>query len=192
MFVGCFQEAGRLKRSGEAESDVIIKAHELFYNKDKRFQLENAWQVLRSEPNWSVDYLEKINRSNTSSGSSKRSRSDGGAETPGSYTPTSMFSGSPIERPIGIKAAKKGKGKQAMSAAQEARLQLATEKDANLAKMHDLKMAKEIRKREKQKGFLEIKRMEFLEKLMSQGNLPPEGEELKRKLFKELASDSSD
>ncbi len=113
-FVGCFEQATNQPHSGEGDADILKRAHQRYFEQmDKEFKEEHAWIALRDEPKWSIDYLHKINRSNTSSGSSKRSRSDMEGDTP-----TSVINEHPIERPMGIKAAKR-KGKASASTSRE-------------------------------------------------------------------------
>ena len=111
-FVGKYEEASRVKNSGEGEVDRLKLAHELFKNDgDHDFTFEHAWRELRNEPKWRSLYTST--KANNGEGS-KRSRINeaGSYSTSGGSTPTSFPTPeSAPTRPIGIKVAK-GKGKR--------------------------------------------------------------------------------
>ncbi|XP_058787444.1 glutathione S-transferase T2-like [Vicia villosa] len=109
-FVGCYKQAVREKKSGASEKDILVNAH-AFFEQDEGapFNLEYAWRLLKDEPKWMGASIEN---------SSKRTKNFvSGAYTtsPNSETPSSyeFNSSSPMERPMGQKAAKrKGKAKK--------------------------------------------------------------------------------
>ncbi|KAF8090816.1 hypothetical protein N665_0466s0020 [Sinapis alba] len=104
-FCGAFSAAERQIASGENDSDVLKKAHDIFYSdQDHKFTLEHAWCVLRHEQKWRCLNPPKA------TGGSKRKNSEP------NVTETSSTNVAETEtRPEGIKAAKAkrngGKGK---------------------------------------------------------------------------------
>ncbi|XP_013624663.1 PREDICTED: glutathione S-transferase T3-like [Brassica oleracea var. oleracea] len=52
-FSGSFEAETREKTSGQNETDVLKKAHEIYYNNHKKkFNLEHAWRELRYDQKW--------------------------------------------------------------------------------------------------------------------------------------------
>ncbi|XP_048625614.1 glutathione S-transferase T3-like [Brassica napus] len=93
-FCGSYEAATREKTSGQNETDVLKKAHEIFYNNhQKKFNLEHAWMELRNDQKWC----------DLSSSKLKRKVADAGAETEADEC---------TSRPPGVKAAK-ARGKKA-------------------------------------------------------------------------------
>ncbi|XP_013617819.1 PREDICTED: glutathione S-transferase T3-like [Brassica oleracea var. oleracea] len=90
---GSFEAATREKTSGQNETDVLKKAHEIFYNNhQKKFNLEHAWMELQNDQKWcdlSSSKLEGIYR--------KRKVADAGAATEADEC---------TSRPPGVKADK--------------------------------------------------------------------------------------
>ena len=75
-FCGSYEAATRKKTSGQNETDVLKRAHEIFYNNyKKKFTLEHAWIELRNEQKW-CDLS-----SSKQDGSSKKRKLDDGAQS---------------------------------------------------------------------------------------------------------------
>ncbi|XP_058762248.1 glutathione S-transferase T3-like [Vicia villosa] len=102
-FVGCYKQAVNGKKSGTSENDIMAAAN-AFFAQDQ------------DEPKWmgeSIGSSSKITKTYVSEASSDN------PDTPSSYEFTSS---SPMERPMGQKAAKrKGKAKEIPNATQDAR-----------------------------------------------------------------------
>ncbi|XP_058783494.1 glutathione S-transferase T3-like [Vicia villosa] len=109
-FVGCYKQAVHGKKSGASEKDILVNAH-AFFEQDEGapFNLEYAWRLLKDEPKWMGACTENSSKriKNSTSGAYTASPN---SETPSSYE---FNSSSPMERPMGQKAAKrKGKAKE--------------------------------------------------------------------------------
>ncbi|XP_013645876.1 glutathione S-transferase T3-like [Brassica napus] len=92
-FCGAYATAERQISSGESDTDVLKRAHDIFYADQRtKFNLEYAWCVLRYEQKWLS--------LNTPKASSKRKNGETPPETP----PTENADHE--TRPEGIKAAK--------------------------------------------------------------------------------------
>ena len=105
-------EAGRSgtrkKTSGQNETDVLKRAHEIFYNNyKKKFTLEHAWIELRNEQKWCELASTKLD------GSSKKRWCEDGAQSESSQG-TINLDDPPTKRPVGVKAAKGGSSKRSM------------------------------------------------------------------------------
>ncbi|CAJ2643852.1 unnamed protein product [Trifolium pratense] len=89
---------------------------ESFWDQGTTFNLEYAWRLLKDEPKWmgeSIESSSKITKTYASEASSEN------PNTPSSYE---FNSSSPMERPMGQKAAKrKGKAKEIPNETQDAR-----------------------------------------------------------------------
>nr|VDD32764.1 unnamed protein product [Brassica oleracea] len=99
-FCGSYEAATREKTSGQNETDVLKKAHEIFYNKhQKKFNLEHAWMELRNDQNW-CDLS-----SSKQYGSSKKRKLGDGAQSSTSHTTESKTSEADegTNRPPGVK-----------------------------------------------------------------------------------------
>ena len=52
-FCGAYEDATRERSSGQNENDVVKRAHEIFFNNNKkRFLLEHAWKELKNDQKW--------------------------------------------------------------------------------------------------------------------------------------------
>ena len=52
-FCGAYEAATRERSSGQNENDVVKRAHEIFFNNNKkRFLLEHAWKELKNDQKW--------------------------------------------------------------------------------------------------------------------------------------------
>ncbi|XP_058764180.1 glutathione S-transferase T3-like [Vicia villosa] len=116
-FVGCYKQAVNGKKSGTSENDVMAAANAFFaQDQGTTFNLEYAWRLLKDEPKWmgeSIESSSKITKTYASEASSEN------PNTPSSYE---FNSSSPMERPMGQKAAKrKGKAKEIPNETQDAR-----------------------------------------------------------------------
>ncbi|CAI8614058.1 unnamed protein product [Vicia faba] len=106
---------------GTSENDIMVAAHAFFaQDEGTTFNLEYVWRLLKDEPKWmgeSIGNSSKITKSSASGASSDN------PNTPSSYE---FNSSSPMERPMGQKAAKrKGKAKEIPNAMQDARIKRA-------------------------------------------------------------------
>ncbi|XP_058766604.1 glutathione S-transferase T3-like [Vicia villosa] len=116
-FVGCYKQVVNGKKSGTSENDVMVAANAFFaQDQGTTFNLEYAWRLLKDEPKWmgeSIESSSKITKTYASEASSEN------PNTPSSYE---FNSSSPMERPMGQKAAKrKGKAKEIPNETQDAR-----------------------------------------------------------------------
>ncbi|XP_058747117.1 glutathione S-transferase T3-like [Vicia villosa] len=116
-FVGCYKQAVNGKKSGTSENDVMAATNAFFaQDQGTTFNLEYAWRLLKDEPKWmgeSIGSSSKITKTYASEASSEN------PNTPSSYE---FNSSSPMERPMGQKAAKrKGKAKEIPNATQDVR-----------------------------------------------------------------------
>ncbi|CAI8600318.1 unnamed protein product [Vicia faba] len=116
-FVGCYKQAVNGKKSGTSDNDIMASAHAFFaQDEGTTFNLEYAWRLLKDEPKWmgeSIGNSSKVTKTSASGASSANS------DTPSSYE---FNSSSPMEHPMGQKAAKrKGKAKEIPNATQDAR-----------------------------------------------------------------------
>ncbi|XP_018463345.1 glutathione S-transferase T3-like [Raphanus sativus] len=92
-FCGAFSAADRQISSGESDTDVLKKAHDIFYSDhNSRFNLEHAWCLLRYEQKWLC--------LNTPKPTPKWKTGETSTETPTTEVPDHLI------RPEGIKAAK--------------------------------------------------------------------------------------
>ncbi|XP_013721277.1 glutathione S-transferase T3 [Brassica napus] len=102
-FSGSYEAATREKTSGQNETDVLKKAHEIYYNNHKKkFNLEHAWRELRYDHKWcSLSSSRDV-------GSSKKRKFDDGTQSETSQATESKTSESDegTTRPPGVKAAK--------------------------------------------------------------------------------------
>ncbi|XP_018480023.1 glutathione S-transferase T3-like [Raphanus sativus] len=97
-FCGAYSAAQRQIASGENDTDVLKKAHDIFFAcHNIKFNLEHAWCVLRHEQKWRSLCPPKA------SGSSKRTNSQTSATNVGDHVGDH---GDEEIRPEGIKAAK--------------------------------------------------------------------------------------
>ncbi|XP_073220813.1 uncharacterized protein [Cicer arietinum] len=106
-FVGCYKQAVSGKKSGSSKKDIMIAAH-AFYSQDTGgpFNDEYAWRLLKCEPKWMGASIE------CSSKRTKNSTSGAYSSSPNTETSYEIDSTSPMERPMGQKAAKRmGKAK---------------------------------------------------------------------------------
>ncbi|KFK24477.1 hypothetical protein AALP_AAs49824U000200 [Arabis alpina] len=95
-WVGAYDCAKRMKRSGWVDTNILAKAHELFSNrKNKHFHLMKEWIALRDQPRY--DSQVGGNSGSGSSGSKRAHDSDA----------SDSNSVGPIARPMGRDAAKK-------------------------------------------------------------------------------------
>ena len=100
-FCGWYEAATREKTSGQNETDVLKKAHEIFYNNHKKkFNLEHAWMELRNDQKW-CDLS-----SSKQDGSSKKRKLDDGTQSSTSHATESKYSEADegTNRPPGVKA----------------------------------------------------------------------------------------
>ncbi|CAI8616345.1 unnamed protein product [Vicia faba] len=104
-FVGCYKQAVNGKKSGTLENDIMASAHAFFaQDQGTTFNLEYAWRLLKDEPKWMGESI------GSSSKITKTSASGASSENPDTHSSYEFNSSSPMERPMGQKAAK-GKGK---------------------------------------------------------------------------------
>ena len=100
-FCGSYEAATREKTSRQNETDVLKKAHEIFYNNhQKKFNLEHAWMELRNDQKW-CDLS-----SSKQDGSSKKRKLDDGTQSSTSHATESKTSEADesTNRPPGVKA----------------------------------------------------------------------------------------
>ncbi|XP_018470906.1 glutathione S-transferase T3-like [Raphanus sativus] len=103
-FCGAYAAAERQQRSGESDTDVLKKAHDIFHSDNgHKFTLEHAWCMLKYEQKWMS--------LNTPTPGSKRKNTETSTQsstTKGFVEPESTPQGlvEPERRPEGIKAAK--------------------------------------------------------------------------------------
>ncbi|KAI5384778.1 hypothetical protein KIW84_071683 [Lathyrus oleraceus] len=107
------------KKSGTSETDVMADAHAIFaQDQGTTFNLEYAWRLLKDEAKWriveeSIGSSAKITKTYASGASS---------ENPDTTSSYEFNSSSPMERPMGQKAAKrKGKASEIPNATQDAK-----------------------------------------------------------------------
>uniref|UniRef100_A0A0D3BT32 Myb-like domain-containing protein n=1 Tax=Brassica oleracea var. oleracea TaxID=109376 RepID=A0A0D3BT32_BRAOL len=109
-FVGCYEAATKQKSSGQSENDVLIMAHDIFFNDYKvKFTLEHAWLELRHDQKWcgASSTRDKV--------SSKRRKLDDSS----AQSSTSVAGGDEVmARPVGVKAAK-AKGRRKGTASED-------------------------------------------------------------------------
>ncbi|KAI5443659.1 hypothetical protein KIW84_012346 [Lathyrus oleraceus] len=118
-FVGCYKIALKGKKSGTSETNVMANAHAIFaQDQGTTFNLEYAWRLLKDEAKWriveeSIGSSAKITKTYASGASS---------ENPDTTSSYEFNSSSPMERPMGQKAAKrKGKASEIPNATQDAK-----------------------------------------------------------------------
>ncbi|KAI5423212.1 hypothetical protein KIW84_046271 [Lathyrus oleraceus] len=118
-FVGCYKIALKGKKSGTSETDVMVDAHAIFaQDQGTTLNLEYAWRLLKDEAKWriveeSIGSSAKITKTYASGASS---------ENPDTTSSYEFNSSSPMERPMGQKAAKrKGKASEIPNATQDAK-----------------------------------------------------------------------
>ncbi|XP_048617631.1 glutathione S-transferase T3-like [Brassica napus] len=103
-FVGCYDAAMKQKSSGQSENDVLIVAHEIFFNEYKvKFTLEHAWLELRHDQKWcgASSTRDKV--------SSKRINLDDSSAQSSTFV---AGEDKAMARPVGVKAANaKGRSK---------------------------------------------------------------------------------
>ncbi|XP_021745867.1 glutathione S-transferase T3-like [Chenopodium quinoa] len=124
QWISCYDEAGTLPEGGSGynEADRIKSASKLFHlAQGRNFAFPHAVEMLNRDPKWRPKLRWSLSKEERkavrdveekgSAGSGKRSRDDGGDETP-----TDGFSSGGIQRPEGVKKAKaKRKGKEVAS-----------------------------------------------------------------------------
>ncbi|KAL1214623.1 Glutathione S-transferase T3 [Cardamine amara subsp. amara] len=166
-FVGSYEAAQRLKKSGQNEDDIMKMAYEIFETDySSKFNLEHAWLELRFDQKWCPNTGTKGN------GSSKRSKINDG-----STQYSSNVADERMARPPGVKASK-GKGKQSVSNT------IPLQKDGS--SILELSEVWEIKKKDLALK-KEIKQMRLLEQLLARGDKLSEVEEgLKNKIIREL------
>ncbi|KAK9671915.1 hypothetical protein RND81_12G063500 [Saponaria officinalis] len=206
----CYEMAGRRRASGWNEEKVVAETRVIY---KKRFNLDHAWDMLKQHPKWKVflapfaanackaglvggSFTGGENEDGTSSG--KRVRlEDGEYSTPISIDGESVST----QRPDGIKAAKRNKGKKKVNNVEFdemntrfAMLNEATKRDLALArekfefKKKNAKVAlqqlaynnkREERKRKDQE--IEQRKIDWqmLQQLLQAPSLPPQLEKMK-------------
>lgn len=106
-FVGCYEAATKQKSSRQSENDVLIMAHEIFFNDfNVKFTLEHAWLELRHDQKWcgASGTKDKV--------SSKRRKLDDQSAQSSSFVPGCQGEDEAMTRHVGVKAAKaRGKSK---------------------------------------------------------------------------------
>ncbi|XP_058751368.1 glutathione S-transferase T2-like [Vicia villosa] len=158
-FVGCYKQAVHGKKSGASEKDILINAH-AFYEQDEGapFNLEYAWRLLKDEPKWMGAFTENSSKrtKNSASGSYTASLN---SETPSSYE---LNSSSPMERPMGQKAAKrKGKAKENANATEPPSSVISDTRNKRMEVMENLaRLKEEENKLVKEK--MEFEAMQFI------------------------------
>ncbi|XP_010418821.1 PREDICTED: glutathione S-transferase T3-like [Camelina sativa] len=96
-FVGCYEAATREKSSGQNEDDVILLAHQIYFNDHgQKFTLEHAWLHLRYDKKWCAS----ISKGN----GVKRGRVNIDGSEQDAHQPIDVDESLP--RPPGVKAAK--------------------------------------------------------------------------------------
>ncbi|XP_050890047.1 glutathione S-transferase T2-like [Lathyrus oleraceus] len=118
-FVGCYKNDVKGKKSGTSELDIMSDAHAFFaQDQGTTFNLEYAWRLLKDEAKWCI-VGESIGSSSKITNTSASGASSENSDTTSSYE---FNSSSPMERPMGQKAAKrKGKASEIPNATQDAR-----------------------------------------------------------------------
>ncbi|CAL5190427.1 unnamed protein product [Lathyrus oleraceus] len=118
-FVGCYKNVVKGKKSGTSELDIMSDAHAFFaQDQGTTFNLEYAWRLIKDEAKWcivgeSIGSYSKITNTSASRASS---------ENPDTTSSYEFNSSSPMERPMGQKAAKrKGKASEIPNATQDAK-----------------------------------------------------------------------
>jgi hypothetical protein len=109
-FVGCYKAAVSQNKSGRSESYIMIEAHKIYEQDEKRkFLEEHAWRLLKDEPKWKVDVIENCSKRTKVSNSGGYTTSS----NPGTPIDCSDYDqATPASRPMGQKMAKrKSKGK---------------------------------------------------------------------------------
>jgi hypothetical protein len=109
-FVGCYKAAVSQNKSGRSESDIMIEAHKIYEQDEKRkFLEEHAWRLLKDEPKWKGDVIENCSKRTKVSNSGGYTTSS----NPGTPIDCSDYDqATPASRPMGQKMAKrKSKGK---------------------------------------------------------------------------------
>ncbi|CAI8587672.1 unnamed protein product [Vicia faba] len=116
-FVGCYKQAVNGKKSGTSKNDIMASAHAFFaQDQGTTFNLEYAWRLLKDEPKWMGESI------GSSSKITKTSASGASSENPDTHSSYEFNSSSPMERPMGQKAAKrKGKTNNISTATEDAR-----------------------------------------------------------------------
>ncbi|KAI5426789.1 hypothetical protein KIW84_032279 [Lathyrus oleraceus] len=118
-FVGCYKIVLKGKKSGTSETDVMADAHAIFaQDQGTTFNLEYAWRLLKDEAKWRI-VKESIG---SSAKITKTYASGASSENPDTTSSYEFNSSSPMERPMGQKAAKrKGKASEIPNATQDAK-----------------------------------------------------------------------
>ncbi|XP_048591481.1 glutathione S-transferase T3-like [Brassica napus] len=120
-FCGAYEAANKERSSGQNETDVLKRAHEIFFtNHNKKFTLEYAWKELRNDQKWSELSASKKRKCEDSEHSA----------TEGSI------------RPEGVKAAK-ARGKKTMEGGKDLDASFET---MWIIKQQDLKMKERVSK----------------------------------------------
>ncbi|CAI8583691.1 unnamed protein product [Vicia faba] len=116
-FVGCYKQAVNGKKSGTSENDIMASAHAFFaQDQGTTFNLEYTWRLLKDESKWMGESI------GSSSKITKTSASGASSENPDTHSSYEFDSSSPMERPMGQKAAKrKGKTNNIPTTTEDAR-----------------------------------------------------------------------
>ncbi|XP_056863835.1 glutathione S-transferase T3-like isoform X2 [Raphanus sativus] len=100
-FCGAYEAATRAKTSGQNDNDVLKEAHVIYFNRyNKKFSLEHAWKELRYDQKWCLISTDKTG---------KKRKGEDEVESSTSHA-TDNVSGQSVdvmERPPGVKAAKR-------------------------------------------------------------------------------------
>ncbi|CAK8540864.1 unnamed protein product [Lathyrus sativus] len=118
-FVGCYKIALKGKKSGTSETDVMADAHAIFtQDQGTTFNLKYGWRLLKDEVKWRI-VEESIG---SSAKITKIYASGASSENPDTTLSYEFNSSSPMERPMGQKAAKrKGKASEIPNVTQDAK-----------------------------------------------------------------------
>uniref|UniRef100_A0A0D3C2K8 No apical meristem-associated C-terminal domain-containing protein n=1 Tax=Brassica oleracea var. oleracea TaxID=109376 RepID=A0A0D3C2K8_BRAOL len=166
-FCGSYEAAIREKTSGQNKTDVLKKAHEIFYNNyKKKFTLEYVWMELRNDKKW-CDVS-----SSRHGGSSKKRKLDDRYQSSASHATESKASAADdcTNRPSGVKASK-ARGKKTVDG-----------KAADFQSMWSIKQQDLLAKKE-------LYKMSLLDNLLAKREPLSESEEaLKRKLIEDVLS----
>lgn len=163
-FSGSYEAATREKTSGQNETDVLNKAHEIYMNNyKKKFNLEHAWRELRYDQKWcSLSCSRDV-------GSSKKRKYNDGTQSSSSQATEPSECDEGTTRPPGVKAAKaRGKKPQGKNLDEYQKMFLIRQQDvANKEKLY---------------------KMSLLDNLVAKETLSETEEGLKLKLIEELFS----
>ncbi|XP_058764976.1 glutathione S-transferase T3-like [Vicia villosa] len=158
-FVGCYKQVVHGKKSGASEKDILVNMH-AFYEQDEGapFNLEYAWRFLKDEPKCMGAFTENSSKRTKNSVSGSYTTSPN-SETPSSYD---FNSSSPMERPMGQKAAKrKGKAKENVNATEPLSSVISDTMNKRMKVMENLARLKE-EKNKLVKEKMEFEAMQFI------------------------------